>query len=103
MKQLRIRYEGTIYDAVEKSDALAFVVGDDTRGVIGEEGVFLVAGSGWYPLTDGIVTFRRIRVDGPGDWRVVTQGGRVSREVGDGRGRTRSRWTAWRSRPGTTS
>jgi len=88
MKQLRIRYEGTIYDAVEKSDALAFVVGDDTRGVIGEEGVFLVAGSGWYPLTDGIVTFRRIRVDGPGDWRVVTQGGRVSREVVDGRERT---------------
>ena len=55
-KELRLRYAGEIYDAVEKSDALAFVVGDDTHGVIGTEGVFLVAGSGWYPLTDSIVT-----------------------------------------------
>jgi len=87
-KELRLRYSGRIYDAVEKSDALAFVVGDDTHGVIGEEGVFLVAGSGWYPLTNAIVTFRTIEVDGPGDWRVVTQGELAAREVKDGREKT---------------
>ena len=55
-----VRYAGTIYDAVRKSGALGFVVGDDTRGVIGEEGIFLVSGSGWYPLTEGTTAFRRL-------------------------------------------
>ncbi|MEN8148520.1 MAG: M20/M25/M40 family metallo-hydrolase [Planctomycetota bacterium] len=85
---LEVRYAGEIYDAVQKSDALAFVVGDDTRGVIGEEGVYLASGSGWYPLTEGVVTFAKIEVDGPGDWRVVTQGKRAAREVVSGREKT---------------
>ena len=85
---VRVRYRGTIYDRVQKAADLDFVVGDDTRGVIGEEGVFLVSGSGWYPVTGGVTVFRKITLDVPGDLRAVTQGGLASRTVAEGRERT---------------
>ncbi len=91
-RRVRVRYGGTLYDAVRKDEKLSFVVGDDTRGVVGEEGIFLVAGSGWYPVTEGTGVFREVRVDVPGDLRAVTQGERVSRRVEGGR-----EITVWRS------
>jgi TolB protein len=85
-RRLKVSYGGTIYDAVEKSDALAFVIGDDTRGVIGTEGIFLVNSSGWFPQSRADVkAFPHIRVNVPAEFRVVTQGGLLSREVVSGR------------------
>jgi len=89
---LLVRYEGTLYDAVKKAEDLSFVVGDDTRGVIGEEGIFLTAGSGWYPRTEGLAVFTDVRVDVPERFRAVTQGGLDRREVANGREITR--WTS---------
>ncbi|MHC4471937.1 MAG: M20/M25/M40 family metallo-hydrolase [Planctomycetota bacterium] len=85
---VKVRYEGTLYDPVKKAKDLAFVVGDRTRGVVGEEGVFLVSGSGWYPVTEGMCTFWRIRVEVPEPFRAVTQGKLSHRKVEDGRERT---------------
>ena len=122
-KQVRIRYEGTLYDAVRKDEALSFVIGDDTRGVVGDEGIFLVEGSGFHPITDGPCRYDRVAIDVPDGLRAVTQGKLVSREVKDGReltvfssaipvdglamqaGKyvvTPATWTAWRS-PHTSS
>jgi len=84
--RVRVRYEGRIYDAVRKSGALGHIIGDNTRGVIGTEGIFLVASSGWYATaTDRVQIFSKITVNVPAEFRVVTQGGLKSREVKDGR------------------
>lgn len=86
---VRIVYGGEIHDAVKKAADLAFVIGDKTRGVISEEGIFLTAGSGWYPLTDGLTAFPSIRVTVPSPLVAVTQGEKLSREVAEGREVTR--------------
>ena len=45
-----------------------------TRGELGPEGVFLSAGTHWYPIVDdGLVTFR-VSVEKPKDWHVISQG-----------------------------
>jgi Tol biopolymer transport system component len=84
-KRVRIRYEGTLYDAVRRDEALSFVIGDDCRGLVGPEGIFLVEGSGFHPLTDGLCRYDRIRIDVPEPLRAVTQGKLLSRENIDGR------------------
>ena len=38
-------------DAVTKRDDLSWVVGDATRGLISEKGIYLSPESGWYPRT----------------------------------------------------
>ena len=79
-----IAYHGTIYDAVEKADDLTWVVGDHTRGVIGEMGIYLSDASGWVPLpvTEGPRAPARFHVTTivPAPFVVVTQGGPVSRQ-----------------------
>jgi aminopeptidase N len=77
---LEVTYEATIFDAVRKSDAAAFVVGDDTKGVISEDGVYLSARSGWYPTTgeDGLARFD-VTSYVPEPFLVVTQGGVAER------------------------
>ncbi|MCU0726069.1 MAG: M28 family peptidase [Planctomycetes bacterium] len=82
---VRIRYEGTLHDAVRRDEALSFVVGDDCRGLVGPEGIFLVEGSGFHPLTDGLCRYDRIRIDVPEPLRAVTQGRLLSRDTKDGR------------------
>jgi hypothetical protein len=70
------RLSGRIQDDVKKSDALSWVAGDETRGVIFEKGVYLSGASGWYPAP---LTPTPMRFDVtsfiPEPFLVVTQGG----------------------------
>jgi len=72
---VEIRYAGAIADQVKKSEDLSFVVGDDTRGVICAEGVYLTSGSGWYPDDGGMTRFD-VKASIPAPYVVVTQGTR---------------------------
>lgn len=75
VSSLTLAYGGVIFDAVEKQENLAWVVGDSTRGLISEKGIYLNGGSGWYPRTE---RDRMLRFDVtswiPAPFLVVTQG-----------------------------
>ena len=77
---LEVAYATTIFDAVRKAETAAFVVGDDTEGVISEDGVYLSERSRWYPSTDddGLVRFDVVSYV-PEPFLVVTQGGVAER------------------------
>lgn len=66
-------YAGLIADQVKKSTDLSFVVGDDTRGVICPDGVYLCEGSGWYPSGDTMSRFD-VKAEIPEPYLLVTQG-----------------------------
>ena len=77
---LSITYEGRIYDPIVKEKALQFVRGDQTSGLIGEEGVYLPASSHWYPdRPDSMASFK-VHAKIPEPFRIVTQGERLSEE-----------------------
>ena len=78
--QVEVRYSGTIFDAVEKKEGLSWVVGDATRGLISEKGIYLSGASGWYPMTERD-DVARFDVDTwvPAPLLVVTQGGIAER------------------------
>ncbi len=78
---ISISYEGQIYDPVMKEKALQFVRGDQTSGLIGEEGVYLSSSSHWYPdRPDSLATFR-VSVRIPDPFRIVTQGELLSEDL----------------------
>jgi hypothetical protein len=72
---VEIKYAGVIADQVKKSETLSFVVGDDTRGVICGDGVYLSEGSGWYPGGPGMARFH-VKPGVPEPFVAVTQGTR---------------------------
>lgn len=52
-----------------------------TPGIIGPEGIYLSATSGWYPLFDGgLVSFELDVADVPAGWHVIAIGGGTSRD-----------------------
>jgi len=78
-KKFRISYEGEIYDPVEEAKTLAFVRGDETTGIIGEEGIYLDAGSGWYPLEDNALATFEMKAEVISPYTLVAQGDLVNR------------------------
>ena len=53
-----------------------------TPGIIGPEGIYLSATSGWYPLFGGgLVSFDLDVTDVPDGWHVITTGGGTSRDA----------------------
>ena len=86
-----ISYEGQIYDPVVKEKALQFVRGDQTSGLIGEEGVYLSSSSRWYPdRPDSMAPFKvDAKIRDP--FRIVTQGEILAEELKQGT--WESRWS----------
>lgn len=74
---LEVVYEGEIYDPVKTDKELAFVIGDRTTGLIGEEGIFLTGETGWYPRFDYSLEIYRLRARVPSPWVIVSQGQEV--------------------------
>ncbi|MDJ0976852.1 MAG: M1 family aminopeptidase, partial [Planctomycetota bacterium] len=72
---VEIHYAGVIYDQVEKSEDLSWVVGDNTKGVIDENGVYLSGASGFIPRIVGnrLAAFD-ITTIVPSPYLTVTQG-----------------------------
>ena len=78
-RKFRISYEGEIYDPVKEAKTLAFVRGDETTGIIGEEGIYLDAGSGWYPLEDDALATFEMKAEVTTPYVLVAQGDLVGR------------------------
>ena len=89
-QSVRLRYAGEIYDPVQEEAALAHVRGDFTSGIIAREGVFLDAGSGWYPEIEGSLATFKLLVETPMPMLTVAQGDLVART--SIKGRERSEW-----------
>jgi aminopeptidase N len=86
---ISISYEGAIYDPILKERELQFVRGDQTTGLISQEGVYLSGSTHWYPdRPDSMARFEvEAAIHEP--FRVVTQGELVSENLKEG---------AWRSK-----
>ena len=90
-RNLRIDYGGIIYHALSSSRAEQSRGFRRTAGLIDAEGVFLAAGSLWYPQIDGYsYLVYSLDIEMPGDWSSVSQGTRQLRER-DGQ-MARDRW-----------
>ena len=76
-KEIEVVYAGEIFDAVKREEDLAWVVGDDTKGVISEEGVYLSGASRWIPrlVASSAPTTFALETWIPAPFLVVTQGG----------------------------
>jgi len=82
--EITASYSGVIYDPIEEEATLAHVVGGSTTGIIGEEGLYLDGGSGWYPAEDGMLAGFDFSFRAPQEFTLVTQGNLVRREGGAG-------------------
>ena len=60
-------------------------VGREISATVGDEGVYLSAGSGWLPVCAGAMNTYHLTVETPAGWEAFTQGRRISREERDGR------------------
>lgn len=93
---LTVTASGTVQDEVREAGSLSFVVGDDSRGVISEQGAYLAPGSAWYPADDSVVRFA-VRASVPAPYLVCTQGTLTSRKdaLADG---TKGDLTTWKGK-----
>lgn len=73
---LVLRYSGVIQPSVKNSVPDDSPDGQQSTGMISQQGVFLANSSGWYPLnTNHLVTFS-LKAHLPDSWQSVTQGER---------------------------
>ncbi|MFQ6092556.1 MAG: M1 family metallopeptidase [bacterium] len=80
--ELKVSYDGVIYDSLRSAAFSRTQVADQTSGLIGEEGIFLSPEGYWYPdpADEGLTSFR-VSVTTPENLEVITQGRRLERRV----------------------
>ena len=90
--RMRIEYDGTIHHELSSSHAEQARGFRNSAGIIDAQGVFLAAGSLWYPQFDGYpyLTYS-MEVELPTGWSSVTQGKRDQHQGNSSL--TRDRWT----------
>jgi len=82
---ITLSFKGEIHHAIEQVGEEYARSFSETPGIIGPDGVFLAAGSGWYPnLGDDLVAFT-LAVSLPEGWDAVSQGERTRHEIAGGR------------------
>ncbi|MDQ7779211.1 MAG: M1 family aminopeptidase [Planctomycetota bacterium] len=77
---LSVHYSGELYDFPKRDEQLRFVIGTQTNGTIGPEGVYLHGGTYWYPTTEGMMAKFEMKATTPKGWEVVGQGTRWERK-----------------------
>jgi len=87
---LSVSYEGPIYDPILKEKELQFVKGDQTTGLISQEGVYLSGATHWYPDRPDSMARYEVEASIPDPFRIVTQGELLSENLKEGT--WRSRW-----------
>ncbi len=77
---LELTYEGTMDHALSDQKEEYTRGFRETRGIIGQEGVYLDGDSGWVPrFSDGLMRFS-LEVQLPAGWHVISQGNGTSRD-----------------------
>lgn len=89
--RLEVSYSGPIESPVIKDPEATHAAGDRTPGTIGLEGVYLDAGTGWYPGFGRTMGLFDINADVPEGWDAVSQGKPTGKARGGGRARVT--WT----------
>lgn len=87
---VNVSYRGPIYDPVRKPGDLGYLRGDETRGLISPEGIYLSPDSGWYPDQPGSLARYDLVAEVPVPFRVISQG-ELDQET-EAAGMRRSRW-----------
>jgi hypothetical protein len=83
--ELVIVYEAVFNDPIPHSPLNTDNPGFGVTGTIGEQGVFLLAGTGWYPdVVDGNDVFALVRVKAPAGMLAVTSGAGLGHVQRDG-------------------
>ncbi len=77
---LELTYEGTLDHALSDQKEEYTRGFRETRGIIGQEGVYLDGASGWVPrFSDGLIRFS-LEVQLPTGWHTISQGNGTSRD-----------------------
>lgn len=79
--ELKLDYKGKINDAVQKSEALSFIVGDSTRGVIAPEGVYLAKSSCFFPDIEDSFAKYEVTIVIPREYHAVSQGNFIEEKI----------------------
>ena len=72
-----IRWQGQLYQDVSGTVFGREKVGAEIRATVGEEGIYLAAGAGWYPLVGEGASAHRVTVVLPAGWSSLTNGRRL--------------------------
>ncbi|MCK5578397.1 MAG: hypothetical protein KAI63_02615 [Planctomycetes bacterium] len=91
--ELRVKYDGQIYDPLRQEKTLRFVRGGSTRGIIGEEGIYLHGGTFWHPTVPNSMPLYTVTTLTPEKWHIVGQDELIENTVANGQRRT-----TWSSR-----
>ncbi len=84
-----VSFEGELFQDASQVVFGREKVGAEIRATVGEQGVFLAGGAGWYPLVGEGLQAHRVSTTLPAGWRSLTQGQKISEElVKDGWART---------------
>ncbi len=87
-----IRWQGKVYQDVSGTVFGREKVGAEIRATVGEEGIYLAAGAGWYPLVGEGASAHRVTVVLPAGWSSITNGRRARDFTAAGR-----RETSWQA------
>jgi len=87
-----LKWSGEAYQDVSGTVFGREKVGAEINATVGEEGIFLSGGQGWYPYVDGGLYSHRVTIRLPEAWTSLTQGKRIAESTE--KGWTRTVWNA---------
>ncbi len=87
-----LKWSGEAYQDVSGTVFGREKVGAEINATVGEEGIFLSGGQGWYPYVDGGLYSHRVTTRLPEGWTSLTQGKRIDESTENGW--TRMVWDA---------
>ncbi len=79
-----LKWSGEAYQDVSGTVFGREKVGAEINATVGEEGVFLSGGQGWYPYVDGSLYTHRVTTRLPESWTSLTQGKKISESTEGG-------------------
>jgi hypothetical protein len=85
VNRITVAYSAVFDDPYPENPVNTDNPGYGVTGIISGKGVFLLAGSGWYPAVDGVKARFSIRVTAPQGMVAVTAGRSMGRRAGNGR------------------
>lgn len=80
---LKFTYSGEIYDMPQRVETFRHIRGDETSGVICEDGIYLSGATYWYPNTDNAFPKFRVQATAPEGWEIIGQGSYLGKTILD--------------------